>query len=57
MTSGMRAKLTKAVVTGTTTKGKNLPGQKEPKCVVGRAKPAATCGKKTKKEVVTSVGS
>ncbi len=57
MAAGMRAKLAKAVATGTGTKGKNLPEQKPPKCVVSTTKPAATCGKKGKKEVVTSVGS
>ena len=56
MAAGMREKLAKAVAAGTGTKGKNLPGRK-PKCEPGRAKPAATCGKKDKKEVVTSVGS
>jgi len=57
MAAGMRAKLAKAVSAGTGTKGKNLPGQKAPKCVADNAKPAATCGRKNKKEVVTSVGS
>ena len=57
MSAGLRAKLTKVIASGTGTKGKNLPAQKQPKCVPGRTKPAATCGRKTKKEVVTSVGS
>ena len=57
MAAGMRAKLAKAVSAGTATKGKNLPVEAAPKCVTGKAKPAATCGRKSKKEVVTSVGS
>jgi hypothetical protein len=53
----MQEKLEKVVSSGTGTKGKNLPGQKQPKCVTGPAKSGATCSKKNKKEIVTSVGS
>jgi len=57
MASNMQEKLEKVVSSGTGTKGKNLPGQKQPKCVTGPAKSGATCSKKNKKEIVTSVGS
>jgi hypothetical protein len=57
MAASMQDKLEKVVNSGTGTRGKNLPGQKEPKCVTGPAKSGATCNKKNKKKIVTSVGS
>jgi hypothetical protein len=57
MAANMQEKLEKVVASGTGTKGKNLPGQKPPKCVTGPVKSGATCSKKNKKEIVTSVGS
>jgi hypothetical protein len=57
MASDMQEKLEKVVSSGIGTKGKNLPSQKQPKCVTGPVKSGATCSKKNKKEIVTSVGS
>ena len=57
MAMGIQEKLEKVVNSRTGTRGKNLPDQKQPKCVTGPAKSGATCSKKNKKEIVTSVGS
>jgi hypothetical protein len=57
MATSMQEKLEKVVNSGTGARGKNLPHQKQPKCVTGPAKSGATCSKKNKKEIVTSVGS
>ena len=57
MAANMQEKLEKVVNSRTGTQGKNLPHQKQPKCVTGLVKSGATCSKKNKKEIVTSVGS
>lgn len=67
MSKGLRAKLVKAVASGTGSSGRVSNGRESAQCVVPepggspgskrKAGPRARCGSKGKKEVVTSVGS